>query len=64
MRKSFCDRCGNEIKGKCYLIESVVSFLGSFNAVKLVYKMFPDTDLELCEECSKSLEKWFKEGKS
>ena len=52
--KVYCDRCGNEIE---YPIEK------HFNLVKRKLRLInriDHEDVDLCQECSTSLENWFK----
>ena len=60
----YCDRCGREMKPSLYRD-------AGFELLGRVFRIFHITftgvgrcnkELELCSECEKSLEKWFREG--
>lgn len=71
-RIQYCDRCGREIPSNvrprrvfwsktfvksnlCYMFSGDEDYLEIINS--------EDDSLDLCEECSKSFVKWFKDGK-
>ena len=54
--KRFCDRCGREITGNCYSELSAEEHGGLRGCVRYT------SGKELCEECRRSLDEWFKAG--
>lgn len=58
MYKFYCDLCGYESKGKAKL-----TFKQQTSYTSYVYNQLNRVDLEICQECSKSFEKWTKSRK-
>lgn len=71
-RINYCDRCGKEIPSNVHprrvfwsrtFVKANLSYMLSGDEDDLDISDSADDSFDLCEECSESFVKWFKDGK-